>query len=67
MSEREAAREMLRELLHEALAAPNGNGLGNDAAPAVYPPPPVAAVHRPSTWAAPAAEQALTSGPRVAT
>ena len=56
MSEREAARELIRELLAEALAAPNGNGHGGDAAPAVYPPPPVAAVHRPSTWAAPAAE-----------
>jgi hypothetical protein len=42
MSEREAAREMLRELLHEALAAPNGGGV----VPQV-PPPPVAAVHRP--------------------
>jgi hypothetical protein len=46
MSEREAAREMLRELLQEALAGTNGHG----AAPAV-PPPPVAAVLRPSTWA----------------
>jgi hypothetical protein len=54
MSEREAARELIRELLAEALAAPNGEAGG--AAPAVYPPPPVAAVHRPSTWAAPAAE-----------
>jgi len=43
------ARELIRELLREALAAPNGG------AAAVYPPPPVAAVHRPSTWA-PAAE-----------
>jgi hypothetical protein len=51
MSEREAARELIRDLLHEALAAPDGNG----AAPAV-PPPPVAAVHRPSTWSAAAAE-----------
>ena len=55
MSEREAARELIRELVAEALAAPNGNGRG-DGAPHVYPPPPVAAVHRPSTWAAPAAE-----------
>ncbi|HET8950328.1 MAG TPA: hypothetical protein VFN44_07450, partial [Solirubrobacteraceae bacterium] len=46
----------IRELLAEALAAPNGDGAGRDAAPAVYPPPPVAAVHRPSTWTAPAAE-----------
>jgi hypothetical protein len=48
MSERDAARELLRELLHEAL---NG-GAGNGAAPTV-PPPPVAAVLRPSTWSAP--------------
>ena len=40
MSEREAARDMLRELLHEALAAPNGSG---GAVPQV-PTPPVAAV-----------------------
>jgi hypothetical protein len=43
MSDREDARQMLRELLHEALA--NGNG----AVPSV-PAPPVAAVLRPSTW-----------------
>ena len=55
MSEREQARELIRELLHEALAAPNGNG----AVPSV-PPPPVAAVHRPSTWSAPPAETAGT-------
>jgi hypothetical protein len=48
MSERDAAREILRELLHEALAGGNGHG----ATPAV-PPPPVAAVLRPSTWSAP--------------
>ena len=46
MSERDAAREILRELLHEALAGPNGNGVTPQ-----IPPPPVAAVHRPSTWA----------------
>ena len=48
MSERDAARELLRELLHEALNGGDGNG----AAPTV-PPPPVAAVLRPSTWSAP--------------
>jgi hypothetical protein len=48
MSERDAAREILRELLHEALAGGDGNG----AAPTV-PPPPVAAVLRPSTWSEP--------------
>jgi len=48
MSERDAARELLRELLHEALNGGNGDG----ATPTV-PPPPVAAVLRPSTWSAP--------------
>jgi hypothetical protein len=43
------AREILRELLAEALAGTNGNGV----TPQV-PPPPVAAVHRPATWEAPA-------------
>ncbi len=47
MSEADAARNLLRELLAEALA--NGNGQS-----ASVPPPPVAAVHRPSTWAQPA-------------
>jgi hypothetical protein len=49
MSERDSAREILRELLAEALAGSNGNGV----TPQV-PPPPVAAVHRPSTWSPPA-------------
>src|SRR3954454_11334567 len=49
MSDREAARDILRELLQEALAGTNGNGV----VPQI-PPPPVAAVHRPSTWQAPA-------------
>jgi hypothetical protein len=44
----DAARDLLRELLAEALA--NGNG-----GQAAVPPPPVAAVHRPSTWGRPAA------------
>jgi hypothetical protein len=44
----DSTREILRELLAEALAGANGNGV----TPQV-PPPPVAAVHRPSTWAAP--------------
>jgi hypothetical protein len=48
MSEADAARNLLRELLAEALA--NGNGHH-----ATVPPPPVAAVHRPSTWSQPAA------------
>jgi hypothetical protein len=38
-------RAILRDLLAEALAGANGNGV----TPQV-PPPPVAAVHRPSTW-----------------
>jgi len=46
----DSAREVLRELLAEALAGADGNGV----TPQV-PPPPVAAVHRPSTWAAPPA------------
>ena len=45
MSEHDAAREIIRELLHEALAGSNGNG----AVPQI-PPPPVAAVRRPATW-----------------
>jgi len=48
MSGSDEAREILRELLHEALNGANGNGSG-----AMVPPPPVAAVHRPSTWNAP--------------
>jgi hypothetical protein len=47
MSERDDAREILRELLHEALAGANGSGVTPQ-----IPPPPVAAVHRPSTWQA---------------
>jgi hypothetical protein len=50
MSGRDDAREILRELLHEALGATNGNAV----TPQV-PPPPVAAVLRPSTWSAPPA------------
>lgn len=42
------ARDLLRELIQEALA--NGN-----AQQAAVPPPPVAAVHRPSSWSQPAA------------
>jgi hypothetical protein len=45
----EDAREILRELLAEALNGTNGHAV----APQV-PPPPVAAVHRPSTWEPPA-------------
>ena len=47
MSDRDEARKLVRELLQEALG--NGNGV-----PASVPPPPVAAVHRPSTWSQPA-------------
>ena len=43
------ARDILRELLAEALVGTNGNGV----TPQV-PPPPVAAVHRPATWEPPA-------------
>ena len=48
MSGNDEARKLVRELLQEAL----GNGNGH---PAMVPPPPVAAVHRPSTWSQPAA------------
>jgi hypothetical protein len=57
MSEHDAAREILRELLHEALAGPNGNGV----TPQV-PAPPVAAVLRPSTWTAPPAGGEVIGG-----
>jgi hypothetical protein len=57
MSDREAARELLRELLHEALAGGNGQQ-------ASVPPPPVAAVLRPSTWDRPAAPgEVIGDGP----
>jgi hypothetical protein len=52
---REEARKLVRELLQEALG--NGNGM-----PAAVPPPPVAAVHRPSTWAQPAAPGEVIGG-----
>ena len=48
MSDREDVRELLRELLKETLA----NGDGREA---TVPPPPVAAVLRPSTWSRPPA------------
>lgn len=53
---REEARKLVRELLQEALG--NGNGL-----PAAVPPPPVAAVHRPSTWSQPAAPGEVIGNP----
>jgi hypothetical protein len=59
MSEREAARDMLRELLHEALAGPNG---ANAAAVPQVPAPPVAAVLRPSTWSGPPAHGEVVGG-----
>jgi hypothetical protein len=57
MSEHDAAREIIRELLHEALAGASGNG----DTPQI-PPPPVAAVHRPSTWSEPQAARPLEGG-----
>jgi hypothetical protein len=49
VSESDAARSLLREVLAEVLA-------GNGAAPSpMVPPPPVAAVHRPSSWGGPGA------------
>jgi len=60
MSERDAARELLRELLEEALAAANGDAA---AAPQV-PASPVAAVLRPSTWQRPPAPgEVIGDGP----
>jgi hypothetical protein len=59
MSDRDAARDLLRELLAEAL----GNGNGQDA---TVPPPPVAAVHRPSTWRQPAAPGEVIGDPGAA-
>ena len=53
---REEARKLVRELLQEALG--NGNGR-----PASVPPPPVAAVHRPSTWSQPAAPGEVIGSP----
>jgi hypothetical protein len=53
---REEARKLVRELLQEALG--NGNGM-----PASVPPPPVAAVHRPSTWSQPAAPGEVIGSP----
>jgi hypothetical protein len=64
MSDRDATRQLLRELLEEVLAPAAGNGDGAHRAPAPgapgpapgpapVPAPPVAAVLRPSTWAGP--------------
>jgi hypothetical protein len=53
----EEARQMLRELLAEALAGSNGDGV----VPQV-PAPPVAAVLRPSTWSAPPAGAEVIGG-----
>ena len=58
MSDRDEARKLVRELLQEALG--NGNGV-----PASVPPPPVAAVHRPSTWSQPAAPGEVIGGATV--
>ena len=53
---RDEARKLVRELLQEALG--NGNGV-----PAAVPPPPVAAVHRPSTWSQPAVPGEVIGSP----
>ena len=55
MSERDEARKLVRELLQEALGNTNGHPM--------VPPPPVAAVHRPSTWAQPAAPGEVIGNP----
>ena len=57
MSERDSAREIIRELLHEAMAPANGSGVTPQ-----IPPPPVAAVHRPSTWNEPRGVGPLDGG-----
>jgi hypothetical protein len=63
MSEREEARAMLRELLQEALAQPNGHRAAEPAgAVPPVPAPPVAAVLRPSTWSRPPAEGEVIGG-----
>jgi len=70
---REVLAELLPGLLEEALAAPpsNGNGNGHRAQPTVaavaedeplvpqVPAPPIARVHRPSGWVAPAAAESV--------
>jgi hypothetical protein len=60
VSDRDAARQLLRELLEEVLGPAAGNGDGRHHAPAAdapapVPAPPVAAVLRPSTGEAPPA------------
>jgi len=65
MNEREGARELLRELIEEALAPSNGHHAPEPGAAATgaghpqVPAPPVAAVLRPSTWSQPAARGEL--------
>jgi hypothetical protein len=55
MTERDEARKLVRELLQEALGDTNGRPM--------VPPPPVAAVHRPSTWSQPAAPGEVIGSP----
>ena len=62
MSEREAAREVLRELLHEAMTGGNGDHADPAGSVPAVPPPPVAAVLRPSTWARPPADGDVVGG-----
>jgi hypothetical protein len=59
----DAARELLRELLEEALASANGNGGATPQVPAA----PVAATLRPSTWSQPPAPgEVVGDGPSTA-
>jgi hypothetical protein len=67
MSDRQAARELLRDLLQEALSVTNGHDSvrhagAPDGAPPAVPAPPVAAVLRPSTWSAPPAPGEVIAG-----
>jgi hypothetical protein len=63
---RDDARELLRELVSELLSNGNGNVNVNGTSPVPQvPPPPVAAVHRPSSWkesTADASEQVTITG-----
>ena len=62
MSDRDDAREMLRDLLREALAGGNGHRSEPSGGVPAVPAPPVAAVLRPSTWSRPPADGEVVGG-----